>query len=227
MAQQSENSDKDSNLDLEDLKVMEEAVILSYIDGSTDEIEEIDEQEVGGILAKIALARMRIEIERDLQNAEDDIFSDRDTNSVDEDVLRKLAESKKIQSSSHMIMNYFVLASALIESMIIDLFKKELIEDEYSETAKTKTIVEHRLDQKLREDLLFRTGIIDQALKSELSHVRGIRNGLVHNFTDYLLLKEIDSVPSELDRVYNTYTDVFDRVSEDSTVSLEVSKTIE
>jgi hypothetical protein len=221
MVEESEKDDIDP-LDIEDLQLIEESLILAYKDEDKNNNDWYNDEYIGEILAKIVIGRMRLEIEKELENAEGEVIS-----KVDEDCTRKdlqtIIETKKIRSTSLQIMNYFVLVSTFIETLSIDLLKKELIADEHSDTKKTDTIIEHRFDQELREDLLFRTGIIDEPLKSELSHIRVIRNSLVHDFNNHLLLEAINDVSSELRRVYNAYSELFDQVNEDDTVELKTA----
>lgn len=221
MVEESEKDDIDP-LDIEDLQLIEESLILAYKDEDKNNNDWYNDEYIGEILAKIVIGRMRLEIEKELENAEGEVIS-----KVDEDCTRKdlqtIIETKKIRSTSLQIMNYFVLVSTFIETLSIDLLKKELIADEHSDTKKTDTIIEHRFDQELREDLLFRTGIIDEPLKSELSHIRVIRNSLVHDFNNHLLLEAINDVSSELRRVYNAYSELFDQVNEDDTVELKAA----
>lgn len=197
MTRDSENGDQEPVFDLDNLRMMEEAMIRSYIDDEAPDFH--DESEI-----------------------EHEVFSEEDMTDIDDRFLKNQAEIKKVQSAAHLVMNYFVLASTLIEPMSINLLKNELIVEEYSGTKKTNNMFEHRLDQELREDLLLRTGIIDESLKSEMSHIRSIRNGLVHDFTNYLFLEVVDSVPSELDRVYETYSQLLNIVTEGDTISLKV-----
>lgn len=221
MVEESEKDDIDP-LDIEDLQLIEESLILAYKDEDKNNNDWYNDEYIGEILAKIVIGRMRLEIEKELENAEGEVIS-----KVDEDCTRKdlqtIIETKKIRSTSLQIMNYFVLVSTFIETLSIDLLKKELIADEHSDTKKTDTIIEHRFDQELREDLLFRTGIIDEPLKSELSHIRVIRNSLVHDFNNHLLLEAINDVSSELRRAYNAYSELFDQVNEDDTVELKTA----
>jgi len=218
----SQNTEEDDieHFDIEDLKILQKTLIQTYYD-DTEELEEYDDSLTGEILAKITIGRMRLEITKEIRNIEQRTISDSDEESIDEN-LKMNMKINKIQSTSHQIINYFVLTSTLIESLSIDLLKKELIADEHSNAKKTDNIIEHRLDQELREDLLYRTGIIDESLKSELSHVRHKRNSLVHDVNNYLLLETIENIPSELKRVHDTYSRLFEKVSEDDTIELPI-----
>ena len=227
MTQESENNEQES-LDLDDLRAMEEAIIFSYLNGENiDASGEIDGEFDGELIAKITLARMSLEIKKELKEIGPEISSEENASDIGEDYMRNKIEIEKIRSISHRVLNYFVLSSILIESLTIELLEKELIIEEYSNSKKTNNLIKHRLNQKSREDFLFRTGIIDNSLKSELKHIRDIRNSLVHNLADYLYLEAVDSVPSEIDRVYNTYSRLLDEVSEEDTISLSVSMDVE
>lgn len=213
---------EESPLDLDDLQAIEESLILSYLDEEKQSPDGIDENITGELFVKVSLARARLEIENNIEEIEQKIHKENKDSGIDEEDMRKRAEVKMIQLTAHQVMEYFILASALIETLSIDLLKKEVITDEYSDSTKTDTILESRMVQETREDLLLRTGTIDESLKSELTHVRTVRNKLVHDVSDHIFLEWIDNIPTELDRAYDAYSQLFDKIADDI-VSLEVT----
>lgn len=57
-----------------------------------------------------------------------------------------------------------------------------------------------------------------------MSHVRSMRNKLVHNFSDHLFLEGMDDIPSELDRAYDVHTQLQDMLTEGDMISIGIDK---
>lgn len=156
MGQDPENNEKETKpLDLDDLRLMEAAVIKSILH------DELEDEKAGEVVAKLALVRLSIEIENQLVNVEEEITEGHKSDDFNEHFIESELVVKKVQTTAHMIIEYFTLSSIFIETLSIRLLKEELIVDKYSETRKTENILEHRMGQETREDLLLRTGIID------------------------------------------------------------------
>lgn len=79
------------------------------------------------------------------------------------------------------------------------------------------------MNQEIREDVLLRAGIIDESVKSEMAHIRSIRNKLVHDFLRHSLLEGMDNIMSDVERAYNLHTQLSNRVTEGETVPLQIN----
>lgn len=136
MGENSENPEEEtSTFDLEDIKRMEEAVILAAID---EDFSDISKEEAGDIIGKLTLGRLRVEIEQEIKRIDDEKATIRESGVVDRDRLEKKSRVEKIQPTSHIIVEYFTLSSIFIESFSIELLSQELIQEEYRGTKKTK-----------------------------------------------------------------------------------------
>lgn len=86
--------------------------------------------------------------------------------------------------ASDEIILYYSLASTLIEEQSVELLKLNLIDNEFRQSNKTDRLLERRLNQEEREQLLLRTGIIDEGLAGELQRIRETRNEIVHDLSE-------------------------------------------
>lgn len=128
----------------------------------------------------------------DLEETYDEIsewLNDRGLN-PGEDHYEFLMQHATIKFLSDKYVLFFSLLSALIEEKSVELLKEELIEEEFRESDRTKTLLKRRMNQEQREQFLLRTGVIDNGLASELSRVRTLRNMVLHDLENRMFLDE-------------------------------------
>lgn len=191
------SGDEDENENVWDKFDIELAERVSIAAGISDEVElpwmfEGDDPE--NKATEFAIMRLHMELHR-----EKDLIDD---TSVDQSTLHdSIEEARKIQRLNQYFIPLVNFSFQQIVRLTIELLESELITDEYRGTNSTETLLARRFDQKIREDLLLRTGIISPDLKSEMTHARKLRNDLMHNPSSSALLENVDDVISEGDRL--------------------------
>lgn len=234
-----EDEDESSALDFDSLKLIEESLIRVALSdeipdppdygmdypGHEDDLD-MDQEEYSRMIAHFSMVRLAIEIEHQLDEIEESITDEYDPDDSISDSLEDEIKIEKIGSVGNQLIEYFTLISIFIESLSVEILEKELINEEYSGSNKTTNLLQHRMDQGMREDILLRTGIIDESLKSEMNHVRTIRNKLVHNFAHRILLDGFDNIHSDIDRAFDVHRRLKEKVAGDDTVSISVRKNI-
>lgn len=215
-----EESEKDSKIDAEFLEMMEQAVILGRIREDNPDKIDLNQEELGVLAGKVTLAKLQYELEKEIYLVEKEVKELSDSDELT-DVLERRLEARKIQESSDKFIKHITLCSIFLEHYSIQLLEKEVISQEYKDSSKTRKFLEHNLNQEEREDLLLRAGIIEESLKSEMSHVRILRNRIVHEFTNFLFLDGVDNVVSEAQRAYQACNDLGERIVDTEGITLE------
>jgi len=166
-------------------------------------------------IAVLRLGELRLEISRDLNKANDrvkkefDLIEDK-SDEFDSDKIKDVKElvqkAEKASEVSGKVIEYFTLLSSLVEEITISILLEEIISEEYVESTSSKKLFQRNMTQESREELLLRTGTIDEGLKGELKRIRSTRNELLHNTNKSILLNDLENIVSELDRASKTLT---------------------
>jgi len=166
-------------------------------------------------IAVLRLGELRLEISRDLNKANDrvkkefDLIEDK-SDEFDSDKIKDVKElvqkAEKASEVSGKVIEYFTLLSSLVEEITISILLEEIISEEYVEFTSSKKLFQRNMTQESREELLLRTGTIDEGLKGELKRIRSTRNELLHNTNKSILLNDLENIVSELDRASKTLT---------------------
>ncbi|WP_229112274.1 hypothetical protein [Halapricum desulfuricans] len=209
----------DEEVSLETLRIVKKDMILSeiasdYPDTDFDNLpaDQLSrEDRLDGIL-RIVIAESLFEIERKVEDLENEIEREleevlSDPESFDEKYRELLFRTKLVENLSYEFIFYISLISEYMKTLSIEVLESQLIEEKYQGTNKTERMLEN-LSQPQREQLMLRTGIIDESLNSELSHVREVRNDMMHDFHERLLFRTVDDVLTETDRAYSALQDL-------------------
>ncbi|OYR47827.1 hypothetical protein [Halorubrum sp. Eb13] len=98
-----------------------------------------------------------------------------------EDERQDRAESLLARIYMHDdVLMFFILAQDLIEIYSIDTLNEELIEEDFRGTNETMKTLDRRMSQPVREQLLYRCGVIGHELYKNMRSFRDHRNDLVH-----------------------------------------------
>jgi hypothetical protein len=111
------------------------------------------------------------------------------------------------QKTSGLIVEYFTIASAIIEQRSADLLYMTLVEDS-RESKSARSFFQSNLQQWQREELLYRCGVIDEELKSNLKRARDTRNTLVHDLRERLYIEEDGDTVDDIDRALTAVEDL-------------------
>ncbi|MCU4743959.1 hypothetical protein [Natronoglomus mannanivorans] len=139
------------------------------------------------------------------------MISERVNELESEDKLDTNREYLEDAAVSHFLSEnyilFFSLANAMLEKYSVMLLNETIIDEEYQESSKTAKLLERRLSQEEREQLLLRTGEIDEGAVGEMSRVRGIRNDLVHDI-QYRQFSRDRVNKSDFERTLNIVQDI-------------------
>jgi|GEM_PF-5187215 len=153
------------------------------------------------------------EIEEDAQDLGKDFEEDDElTDGLSEEEIHEMKREAKqdyrnamsVAKLSNDIILFYTLCGGFIEKTSRQLLEDRLIDEEYQGTSKTEDLLKNQMPQGMREDLLNRTGILDEGTTSEMSHIRGIRNSLVHNIEQQQFLEPLEDVSTEIQRTVRT-----------------------
>ncbi|WP_115863356.1 hypothetical protein [Halorussus litoreus] len=170
---------------------------------------ELLKKEVGKVSGMIALKDLASDIEETHQEIKEWSESRGMTPSTERyDFMIQLAT---IRFLSDEYVLFFSLLSAMVEEISIELLKKELIEEEYQDSNQTDRLLERRMNQEQREQLLLRTGVIENGLTSEMSRIRSLRNMVLHDLMNRMFLDE-EMGYNDVERGLNTAEKLSDKL---------------
>lgn len=109
----------------------------------------------------------------------EDIEEEDDINITDEEEREGLKQYLYLQLQSDFFQ-YLILCSTYIEQLTKNLLEQELIEEEYRGTSRTNDLFSYGFGQRNRNDLLKRSGVIDEELHDVLEDVRSVRSKIIH-----------------------------------------------
>ena len=187
-------------------------------------------------IASMRIAELKVELKNEMLEADQTIDDELsqisgELDDVEPDKIEEIKniaeEAEKTSRISGKVIEYFALVSALIERMSTLILVEELADDQYVESTSTERMFQEDMSQELREDLLLRTGVIDDGLKGELSRVRKTRNNLFHEINHSILLNGFENIESELDRTIKTYNKLMEEYTGEEMVELNVEMTNE
>lgn len=207
--------DKDRVSDLRKQLIIEDVI---YRDKDVDPPNEPSGMDRATVIAKLTVMETELEILDIISEAEEELeeLDEEFTEDEEEQFILGLV-FPKITNEFYQLVT---IVTEFIEYYSAELLKKELIDEKYEESNKTESLVNGRLSADLKEELLMRTGLIDESLRSEMSHVRKLRNKLVHDLSHRMLFKDIDTITVELDRIIETYLKIEDLATDGERVSL-------
>lgn len=198
MGENKENDEAEFTRD--EIEAIERVIFNSIIDEDMDEPLYDDSDILDSLhsMSEFSLIILEKEIEDAFYNANKEI--EEKIEDIDSDYMDRTKRAKRAQMVSPYIQPYFAISQEIINELTIELLEEELIEERYRETNKTDAILRNRFDQELREDLLLRTGIVDNSIKSEMTHVRLTRNRLIHDFEKRIIISSTEEIFVEIER---------------------------
>jgi len=111
------------------------------------------------------------------------------------------------QKTSGLLVEYFTIASAIIESRSAELLNMKLVGDGRKSKSSLR-FFQRNLRQGQREELMYRCGIIDEGFKGSLKDVRRERNNIVHNLDERLYIGEDDETIKNVDKALTAVEDL-------------------
>lgn len=96
------------------------------------------------------------------------------------DTIDEMADVNPHPEVTDKIRSYFLTASAIIEDHSAKLIYKNVIDDSYQ----SHDILDEldKFSQARREQILFKSDLIDGELLNKMQEFRGVRNEIVHNY---------------------------------------------
>lgn len=134
-------------------------------------------------------------------------------------LLAENPEDRQIDQIKHRARKYFLagdllafctLAQQVLELLSADLLERELVAEEHRGRQGTRRLLETELSQPIREELLYRCGIVDGDTRSALQHGREFRNTIARDLRERRTVHTIDGAIDEIER----YIDILNRLYE-------------
>lgn len=235
--------DADEVVSRDEIEQIRRSIIYNIeYQGSFTEVSDanISEEDVSIIMSILRMSELRLNIRdkieelkdeasKDMEIVKEDLLEEWNINESDFEKIEDLDEMKQayqkgliLNEVSGQITEFIVTSQILIEEASVELLREELIDERYKESSDTDTLLNRRMSQREREELLLRTGIIDSGLKGEMKNIRTTRNNLAHKVGESILLESIDDLSSELDRTLDTVNKIRGMLS-DNTSQLQFS----
>lgn len=224
--------DEGKTIDLDTVRAAESGLIADVLGFESDV--NIEEQRPHAI-ATASLIRKWVELHEELDDIEDktkeQLESVREEFEVEisPDTIEKANRMNVAHDLGDEIFSFFTLAAGLIEIISVSLLEEEFIEEEFRGSNNTEKLLQRSFNQRMREDFLHRSGVIDGDLKTEMSRIRKRRNELVHNVEERFAYNSTDSLRSEIDRVIGTVEDLQDEAANDDLqpITIQIRETEE
>lgn len=185
------------------------------------------EEDLSTEIARMLALETQIDIVNEIEQIESDIKEaaegfDHELSAGD-DIYQDLYQASLSTSVSGLFIQYITLLSSLAEQFTGLLIKRELIQEEFRESGKTDNLIYYSMSQADRENLLLRTGVIDESTKSELAHLRSVRNSFIHNQVEMLLMNSIENIETESKRLFDSINELSTQIIGDDVVTVQVS----
>jgi len=119
------------------------------------------------------------------------------------------------------LLEFYTVVHTHIEWISTRMLYESLADKENREPEPTMDFFQEDLTQSKREELLFRTGLIDSGLKGEMAKVKSVRNKLVHQQQKRMFVNLDNKTKSDIDRAYDTVTELDENLNELTNISLE------
>ncbi len=232
MTESHQEDSKESKFSLDELKLIEAQFMLLHMEDGPDINESLDvdlptpQQEHA--TAILTLIRIYFEVEEGIEEAKEEVEEILEPINEEFEIGQEMSDAAKearmIRKTAANAFQFFLLISNWIEKQSVQILENELIIDEFSNTKKTSNLLNRRFNQEDREDLLLRSGAIDEALKSEMSHVRSVRNRLAHNYIEHIFLEGAEKVLKDMRRAMKVHNELIDLSTEENVVPIEVFK---
>ncbi|PCR92469.1 hypothetical protein [Natrinema ejinorense] len=216
----------EQTIEPEEAERIEFSLILDIILDDAESFEEInieDKDATRGTLSRLRLIKVAADAYKEVTEFEDEISMISDD--LGDDAGAVAQKARNIQTSSDKLILLFSIASEMMQEYSAELLRDHMIVDEFKESNKTQDLLERDLNQTVREELLLRTGIIDEGLKSEMVHLRKFRNQLIHGDPVEALNKTPNELESEIERCLQTINELLEHSSEN--LSTELAITVE
>lgn len=200
-----------------------EAAALGEILTDGDREAGLPREEAASLLARTRIAEKRIHILNEIEEVILEISDDQELaeDPTEWELPNKVAKGLVIKKISNDIFTYFALAGGVVEAISIDILEKELIDEEFRGTGKTNKLLNRQMNQKMRNDLLLRTGIVDTGIHSKLSETRKARNKLSHDLTQLFDMDTIEDMIDTMDSAFEAINSLVRIYSEGNAVGLE------
>lgn len=134
-------------------------------------------------------------------------------------LLAETPANRQLDGIKHRARKYFLagdllafctLAQQVLELLSADLLERELVAEEHRGRQDTRRLLETELSQPVREELLYRCGVVDGDTRSALQHGREFRNTIVRDLRERRTVHTIDGAIEEIER----YVDILNRLYE-------------
>lgn len=153
----------------------------------------------------------------------------RELETIHENLISKLEEAKEqdrggesrtflTQQERVVLLEFFTVAHAVIETLSSDILKLKLLKPDHASEEFSDWLFERALNQKRRQELLSKAGVIGDGLKGDMNQVRNARNELVHDPASRLSVSSVDDWTANADRALRTVERLFE-IKMDSDVS--------
>ncbi|WP_206043037.1 hypothetical protein, partial [Haloferax volcanii] len=109
--------------------------------------------------------------------------------SIQDQVIPEFEEKSGLSGESGaIVLVFFTLSHSVIEQRSIELLYGYVFDTEF-QTERSRRFLRQNLNQRQREDLLLRTGVIKGHVHSHMSTARTARNVIVHHPHSHILPK--------------------------------------
>lgn len=134
-------------------------------------------------------------------------------------LLADRPQDRQIDQIKHRARKYFLagdllafctLAQQVLELLSADLLERELVADDHRGRQGTRRLFETELSQPVREELLYRCGVVDGDTRRALQQGREFRNTIARDLRDRRTVHTIDGAIDEIER----YVDALNRLYE-------------
>lgn len=118
------------------------------------------------------------------------------------------------------LLEFYTVVHAHIERVSACMLYEALADKENRESRPTLEFFREGLSQSKREEILFRTGLIDSGLKGEMAKVKSVRNELVHEQQKRMFVDLDNKTESDIDRAYDTVTNLDEKLNDLAEIDL-------
>lgn len=109
------------------------------------------------------------------------------------------------------LLAFCTLAQQVLELLSADLLEKAIIVGPYRQKGETRKLLETDMSQPVREELLYRCGVIGSDTRSAMQHGREFRNTIARDLRERRTIHTVDGAVEEIERYIAMLNQLYER----------------